>query len=288
MLKTIPVVEIFNGLQGEGMFAGTPSIFIRFFGCNLRCKFGMKDYDQMEKDAYIKQVVKYEKDFPDKTLEELPVFGNYCDTYYAIHPEYRRFSKEMSVNELTNEIPFETNEGNMKTHIVFTGGEPLLPGYQDFLSDLIPKLIEKGYIDFTFETNTTYHLTDKFKNMISKIQKEEDVIFSFSMSPKMSDSCLPKSKTWVHNVANEYIDNFDCVSWFKFVVRNETEVYEVLEYLNEYVSDPGVVPVYLMPSGATKEELDKTQKIVYDLCCEFGFRYSPRLHVTVAGGGIGV
>lgn len=31
--------EIFYSLQGEGRWAGTPAIFIRFSGCNLKCDF---------------------------------------------------------------------------------------------------------------------------------------------------------------------------------------------------------------------------------------------------------
>lgn len=31
--------EIFYSLQGEGYFTGTPAVFIRFSGCNLRCPF---------------------------------------------------------------------------------------------------------------------------------------------------------------------------------------------------------------------------------------------------------
>ncbi len=33
------VNEIFTSLQGEGYWTGTPMVFLRFAGCNLRCPF---------------------------------------------------------------------------------------------------------------------------------------------------------------------------------------------------------------------------------------------------------
>lgn len=33
------VNEIFYSLQGEGFFTGTPAVFLRFSGCNLKCDF---------------------------------------------------------------------------------------------------------------------------------------------------------------------------------------------------------------------------------------------------------
>ncbi|WP_266076255.1 7-carboxy-7-deazaguanine synthase QueE [Haladaptatus caseinilyticus] len=37
--RTLPINELFYSLQGEGKLAGTPSVFIRTSGCNLRCWF---------------------------------------------------------------------------------------------------------------------------------------------------------------------------------------------------------------------------------------------------------
>ncbi len=38
-MKKKKINEIFYSLQGEGVHTGTPAVFVRFSGCNLRCPF---------------------------------------------------------------------------------------------------------------------------------------------------------------------------------------------------------------------------------------------------------
>jgi len=60
------VAEIFKTIQGEGTLQGIPSVFIRLFGCNLKCVWcdtiytnEYKSYDIMELDALLSQVDKF-------------------------------------------------------------------------------------------------------------------------------------------------------------------------------------------------------------------------------------
>lgn len=43
-MKNYRINEIFYSLQGEGRWAGRAAIFIRFSGCNLKCKFCDTDF----------------------------------------------------------------------------------------------------------------------------------------------------------------------------------------------------------------------------------------------------
>ena len=58
------ISEIFYSLQGEGNNVGVPSIFVRFYGCNLACEFcdeplHKNRYKNMSKEDILDEIKKY-------------------------------------------------------------------------------------------------------------------------------------------------------------------------------------------------------------------------------------
>ena len=61
-MNAYKINEIFYSLQGEGFHSGTPAVFVRFSGCNLRCKFCDTQHQQgtiMSLQDIVAEVNKY-------------------------------------------------------------------------------------------------------------------------------------------------------------------------------------------------------------------------------------
>ena len=59
--ENLDVQEIFPTLQGEGPYAGHPSIFIRLGGCNLACDFCDTEFDSYKKISLKKILAEVKK-----------------------------------------------------------------------------------------------------------------------------------------------------------------------------------------------------------------------------------
>lgn len=95
-MKKLVVNEIFYSLQGEGFHTGTPAVFIRLAGCNLRCPFCDTDHSHGEPMS-VEQIVSRASEFPGRvailtggepTLQEIePLIDALHSADFKVHIE---------------------------------------------------------------------------------------------------------------------------------------------------------------------------------------------------------
>ena len=291
--------EAFYSVQGEGRFVGVPSVFLRTFGCNFRCmNFGLARGEPM-RDEKLANGVKHNSEVKAllddgvtdkiKTFEDLPIVHTGCDTYASIYPEFKKYMKDRTVDEVVEHILSLTPQGKwtmdngQDVHFILTGGEPLL-GWQRFYAELFEHPRMEDLKNVTFETNTTQTLRDDFREYL-ETQKRFKV--TWSCSPKLSVSGEPWDTAIKPDIARSYYDIPNSDMYFKFVVADEYDVDEVSKAVNEFRKEGIDCPVYVMPLGGRSEEYKLNTRGVATLAMERGWRYTPRLHVDIFGNAWG-
>jgi len=225
------IAEIFYSIQGEGLLAGVPSLFIRFAGCNLRCAW--------------------------------------CDSRYASwEPEGR----EMTLPEVLQVV-----SASPARHVVLTGGEPTLAPE---LQELAAALKADGR-HITVETNGT-----------TAPAKELSIDLA-SISPKLRHSVPDPERhpreaaqqseehRWRFGALRAWFDRYPCQ--FKFVVRGEEDLQEIIGFLQRLERQPPPDTILLMPEGIDPETLRRREPFIIEACKQHGFRYGRRLQVECFG-----
>lgn len=126
-MTTLLVNEIFETIQGEGSYTGTPSIFVRLQGCPVGCPWcdTKHTWDVL----------------PEKQVRADIILLKSADS-----PTYFKTSSN-ALLALLDEQGYSAN------HIVITGGEPCM--YD--LTELTSKAIAKGF-SVQIETSGTYEI----------------------------------------------------------------------------------------------------------------------------------
>ncbi|MFK7850164.1 MAG: 7-carboxy-7-deazaguanine synthase QueE [Akkermansiaceae bacterium] len=240
--------EIFHTLQGEGVGAGVPTVFVRLSLCNLHCVWCDTDHTwNFEGTPW-----QHEKDATEG---------------------YVKHCKEDVVIEMN---PREVAEAVRKydcRRVVLTGGEPLLQ--EDGLTELIDELRSDGeewY--FEMETNGT-----RMPNEVLVCGVDQ-----FNVSPKLANSGVAEGLRRKLGVLEGLAKTRK--AWFKFVVEKEEDLAEILALVEE--SGIPMQRVILMPEGRDVEELDKVAPWLAERCRDLGVRFSDRLHVRLWGDKRGV
>ena len=251
----IYLVEHFYSIQGEGKYVGTPSLFLRFGGCNMKCEgFGCSETS-------------------DKGVE---VLG--CDTVYAVSKEHfsHNWVPITNAEELLNVL--EQYELPKAVDIVMTGGEPLIYTDDSIFVTFLEALIKRGH-RITFETNGSM-----------KVDFEKHGVYKeciFALSVKLSNSHEPLSKRVrgdiIYSIASNAKDAF-----FKFSVDAESINLALEEEINEITIHSPQTQVYCMPLGGSKAEVERNTEPLIEFCKAKGYNFSDRLHIRIWNENKGV
>ena len=244
----IYLVEHFYSIQGEGRYVGTPSLFLRFGGCNMKCEgFGCHE-------------------IADDGTE---VIG--CDTVYAVNKEHfaHKWIPITKLSELTSilnlyELPHAID-------IVLTGGEPLIYANDEVFVSFLEKMVRDGH-RITFETNGS--LSVDFEKY--PIYKE----CIFALSVKLSNSLENEHKRVrgdvIHTIATSARDAF-----FKFSIDADSINLALEDEIESIILHAPQIQVYCMPLGGTKAEVELNTEPLIEFCKAKGYNFSDRLHIRI-------
>ncbi len=240
--------EIFHTLQGEGISAGCPAVFVRASGCNLHCRWCDSDHTW--------------------NFEGTPWKHDRDGT-----PGYAKHCRAASVCEVDEAEVAARVLSYGCDRVVFTGGEPLLQ--QEALLGVVRELRARmpGCV-FEVETNGTRIPSDGLLREIGL----------FHVSPKLSHSGMGADLRLFPQVLAFFAAQAS--AWFKFVITTHADLAEVEELLRLQRIPAG--RVMLMPEGRSAAELDARGGWLAEVCKEGGYRYSDRLHIRLWGDRPGV
>jgi len=278
--------EAFYSIQGEGKFVGVPSVFLRTFGCNFRCQgFGLeRGYVKQKYNPEVADLIAQEVHKKDMAFEELPIIHTGCDTYASIYPEFKKFMKDRTVDEVVDHLLSLTPEGRwtmsngQDVHLILTGGEPML--WQRFYEGLFEHPRMSDLKNVTFETNTTQKLDPGFRDYL---ENQDKFVVTWSCSPKLTVSGESWEDAIKPEIAASYFNVKGTDLYLKFVVADNIDVDEVGKAVEQYQHSGVDCAVYVMPVGGRSEEYSLNTKRVAELAMERGWRYTPRLHVDIFG-----
>ena len=298
--------EMFYSLQGEGRYVGVPSLFLRLFGCNFECTGFGQDRDRSK---WVRQdKMPHNQDYPDvKSIEDLPVPGIGCDSSFswgkkwghlADYDDIDTIIKKMDMVDWYGKKNSEWITGDISpallqddgVHLVITGGEPLLKGFQPGVFELMthPELKTRFV---TIETNGTQIFSPydycknndfMFPDHHRKFGTNKNAGITWSVSPKLSNS----GEAWTDAIRPEALASYNAwpysYLYLKFVIRDEEDIKEVQQAVKEYDhARVNIDAVYLMPEGALDHQIE--EKKIAELALKYGYKYSPRLHLNLFG-----
>jgi 7-carboxy-7-deazaguanine synthase len=160
-------------------------------------------------------------------------------------------------------------------HIVITGGEPFLQKNLSLFIEQLKQVMPNCFI--TIETNGTLY--------------SKTLADFISISPKLSSSGMDLKYGKLHNSKRINLDSLKELITnheyqLKFVINDHNDISEILQLRDQLQNMTGFNindNIWVMPQGIEDTQLQSKMKWLWDVCKEYKWKYSDRLHVRCYG-----
>ncbi|WP_119344286.1 7-carboxy-7-deazaguanine synthase QueE [Facilibium subflavum] len=249
--RILPIIEAYPCLQGEGTRRGHPSFAVRTTGCTHRCYFGDD--------------------------------GGWCDTWYSsIHAIKGKFSFA--------DLIYLFDQHPKIKEIMLTGGSPTM--HPAIINEIMHVASKRDFF-VTLETEGSHFVaTDQPIDLISLSPKFQNT------TPKLNDK-TPMGKPVDQKIIDQhhkyrlnlpaikamidYHKDYQIKPVFDGKAQTLIEIKAFIQTLN--------IPkhkVYLMPAGATREQMIQQYPVVIEAALQHGFNFTGRDHIIAFDNKIGV
>lgn len=254
--KTYPIAEMFHSLQGEGVFTGTPMLFVRLAGCNVGEYIG---YPTGAEDATqflaAGPFIMLDDDLGLLKQKRHSVCTTASGEKFLCDTDYHA-SEQKSVDELVSSL-----EGEQ--HVCITGGEPFLHN----LTPLVLAFQEKGVM-VHIETSGTKPLI--FEGVEPRYYGDFRSMLWITLAPKKG--LLPAVINDVHEIKILVGDGID-EKWLSEFIRT----CELSRFGLPQRGHGG--RIFLQPINGVDVERDDSLRVCLDLLKRFpALRLSAQLH----------
>ncbi len=208
-IQTVPLVEVFSAIQGEGLNVGTRQIFIRFGGCDLRCHFCDSAHTW-----HAQSTCQIERSPGQRDFEVYP--------------------NPVGVAQLMAWVE-QQHQPNVHDSISLTGGEPLL--HAEFLAEFLPVVRDRISLPLYLETGG--HRPDELAQVLPYL----DLVGMDIKLPSVSG----ETHWEAHRRFLESCDRAKVTVFCKAIVSDATDPSNLEQAANLVASVNPAIPLFLQP-----------------------------------------
>lgn len=207
------IAEVYQSVQGEGLLTGTPSVFVRASGCNLRCWFCDTPYASWQPegqdqsvDEIVAQVEEWDHSHVVLTGGEPMLFAELLPLAKQLHAQERHITVETAG---TLYLPVDCDLMSISPKLVHSGPSPETHAHwsrrhqrQRYQPDVLKRLLAEYdcQLKFVIDTQNDLDEVEQFLEAFPEVQEDRILL----MPQGTTIEQIYEREVWLQPVCKSY------------------------------------------------------------------------------------